>query len=101
MIRPSMNMFSRFIRITKVESCVYLKLRIYIIKGFISLLQSHLNHFLWRLEDPEKVMNQAVIDLNNDLAKIRYSYAEVLATQKRMEKDRMQTEEAAVEVPSI
>lgn len=50
------------------------------------------------MEDPEKVMNQAVVDLNEDLARIRHSYAEVLATQRRMEKERTITEEAAVEV---
>lgn len=44
------------------------------------------------------MMTQAVIDLNDDLAKIRQSYAEVLASQRRMERERNLSEEAAVEV---
>lgn len=83
MIRPSsMSMFSRFIRVAKAQ----------------------FNHLLWKMEDPEKVMNQAVADLSDDLSRIQHSYAEVLATQRRMEKERTVTEEAAVEVdrgPSI
>jgi phage shock protein A len=36
--------------------------------------------------DPEKVIEQAVMDMQTDLVKIRQSYAEISATQKRMEK---------------
>lgn len=59
-----MNLFDRFSRVAK----------------------ANLNEALKKLEDPEKVMNQAVIDLQSDLVKIRQSYAEVMATQKKMEK---------------
>ena len=38
---------------------------------------------LGKFEDPEKVLNQAVEDLQKDLVTIRQSYAEVMATQKR------------------
>lgn len=62
----SMNMFSRFGRVAK----------------------ANINQVLNKLEDPEKVMTQAVEDLQKDLIKIRQSYAEVMATQKRMEKQR-------------
>ena len=48
-----------------------------------------MNEALKKLEDPEKVMNQAVIDLQSDLVKIRQSYAEVMATQKKMEKQQV------------
>jgi len=46
------------------------------------------------------VMNQAVTDLNGDLAQVRQSYAEVLASQRRMERDRNLSEEEAAEVIS-
>jgi hypothetical protein len=62
--------------------------------------KAQLNHFLWKMEDPEVVMNQAVTDLNGDLAQVRQSYAEVLASQRRMERDRNLSEEEAAEVIS-
>lgn len=40
------------------------------------------------MEDPEKILEQTVTDMQSDLIKIRQSYAEVSATQKRMEKQK-------------
>ncbi len=65
-----MNMFDRFLRVVK----------------------SNVNNVLSNLEDPEKVLEQAVNDMQKDLVKIRQSYAEVTATQKRMEKQKEQAE---------
>eukprot|EP00617_Octactis_speculum_P023814 CAMPEP_0185767286 /NCGR_PEP_ID=MMETSP1174-20130828/41870_1 /TAXON_ID=35687 /ORGANISM="Dictyocha speculum, Strain CCMP1381" /LENGTH=247 /DNA_ID=CAMNT_0028451379 /DNA_START=173 /DNA_END=916 /DNA_ORIENTATION=+ len=61
-----MNLFERFGRVAK----------------------ANLNQIISNLEDPEKVMTQAVEDLNKDLVTVRQSYAEVMATQKRMEKQK-------------
>ncbi len=61
-----MNLFERFQRVAKAQ----------------------LTQILNQIEDPEKVMNQAVVDLQGDLVKIRQSYAEVMATQKKMEKQK-------------
>lgn len=66
----SMNMFERFSRVAK----------------------ANVNEILNKWEDPEKVMNQAVEDLNKDLVKVRQSYAEVMATQKRMAKQKEEAE---------
>ena len=49
------------------------------------------------MEDPEKMIEQAVIDMQNDLVRIRQSYAEVSATQKRMENQRKQALTSATE----
>jgi len=49
------------------------------------------------LEDPEKLLDQAVEDLQNDLVKIRQSYAEVSAAQKRMEKQKLQADTLAAD----
>lgn len=65
-----MNMFDRFLRVVK----------------------SNVNNVLSNLEDPEKVLEQAVNDMQKDLVKIRQSYAEVTATQKRMGKQKEQAE---------
>lgn len=45
------------------------------------------------MEDPEKILNQTVTDMQSDLVKVRQAYAEVSATLKRIERQR---EQAAV-----
>lgn len=66
----SMNLFDRFSRVAK----------------------SNLNNVLKTLEDPEKIMNQAVEDMQTDLVKIRQSYAEVTASQRRFVKQKEQAD---------
>eukprot|EP00559_Dactyliosolen_fragilissimus_P005273 CAMPEP_0184862612 /NCGR_PEP_ID=MMETSP0580-20130426/7056_1 /TAXON_ID=1118495 /ORGANISM="Dactyliosolen fragilissimus" /LENGTH=260 /DNA_ID=CAMNT_0027360561 /DNA_START=220 /DNA_END=1002 /DNA_ORIENTATION=- len=68
-----MNLFDRFSRVAK----------------------SNLNNVLKQLEDPEKVMSQALEDMQNDLVKIRQSYAEVTATQRRLLKQKEQADTMA------
>jgi phage shock protein A len=55
---------------------------------FVRVVTSNVNSVLSNLEDPEKVLDQAVNDMQNDLVKIRQSYAEISATQKRMLKQK-------------
>jgi len=62
----SMNLFDRFSRVAK----------------------SNINNVLKNLEDPEKIMTQAVEDMQVDLVKVRQSYAEVTATQRRLLKQK-------------
>jgi len=68
-----MNLFDRFTRVAK----------------------SNLNNILKNLEDPEKIMNQAVEDMQADLVKVRQSYAEITATQRRLMKQKEQAESLA------
>jgi len=68
-----MNLFDRFSRVAK----------------------SNLNNILKNLEDPEKIMSQALEDMQNDLVKIRQSYAEVTATQRRLMKQKEQCDAMA------
>jgi len=44
------------------------------------------------MEDPEKMLNQAVEDMQADLVKVRQSYAEVTATQRRLLKQKEQAD---------
>jgi len=63
---------------------------------FVRLVKSNLNQAISSLEDPEKVLQQAVDDMQRDLVKVRQSYAEVSASSKRMsEQQRLADEEAA------
>lgn len=64
---------------------------------FFRVVTSNINSILRRLEDPEKVIEQAVIDMQNDLIRIRQSYAEILATLRRMEKQKEHFENNAAE----
>lgn len=68
-----MNLFDRFVRVTK----------------------GNMNKVLSSLEAPEKIMNQAVDDMQRDLLKIRQSYAEITASQRRLEKQRIAAESVA------
>lgn len=63
-----MNLFDRFSRVAK----------------------SNLNNIVKNLEDPEKILNQALEDMQSDLVKVRQSYAEVTATQRRLLKQQDQ-----------
>lgn len=68
-----MNLFDRFARVTK----------------------SNINNVLKSLEDPEKIMNQALEDMQTDLVKVRQSYAEITATQRRLLKQKEQADALA------
>lgn len=57
---------------------------------FFRVVRANLNQVVSGLEDPEKVLNQTVTDMQNDLVKVRQAYAEVSATLKRIERQREQ-----------
>ena len=52
---------------------------------FVRLVKSNVNEVISNLEDPEKVLEQAVADMQKDLVKVRQAYAEVSASSKRMQ----------------
>ncbi|KAG5184856.1 PspA/IM30 family-domain-containing protein [Tribonema minus] len=64
---------------------------------FMRVAKANLNSLLQKVEDPEKVLEQAVDDMQRDLVKVRQSYAEVSATQKRMERQRAEANRIAEE----
>lgn len=41
------------------------------------LMQSYANAIISSFEDPEKILEQAVLDMNNDLIKVRQATAQV------------------------
>ena len=63
-------------------------LQMNIFDRFTRVITSNINSVLKGLEDPEKVLDQAVNDMQNDLVKVRQSYAEISATLKRMQKQK-------------
>ena len=64
---------------------------------FFRVVKSNMNSVLSNLEDPEKVLEQAVTDMQKDLVKIRQSYAEISATQKRFIKQKEQADTLAAD----
>ncbi|ONK78388.1 uncharacterized protein A4U43_C02F18260 [Asparagus officinalis] len=49
------------------------------------VVKSYANAILSSVEDPEKILDQAVLEMNDDLTKMRQATAQVLASQKRLE----------------
>jgi len=72
-------------------------LRMNLFDRFTRVAKSNLNNVLKTLEDPEKIMNQAVEDMQGDLVKVRQSYAEITATQRRLLKQKEQADSIAEE----
>eukprot|EP00177_Eucheuma_denticulatum_P003317 GFKZ01005991.1.p1 GENE.GFKZ01005991.1~~GFKZ01005991.1.p1 ORF type:complete len:299 (-),score=57.23 GFKZ01005991.1:922-1818(-) len=60
---------------------------------FFRVIRANVNQAVSGMEDPEKILNQTVTDMQSDLVKVRQAYAEVSATLKRIERQR---EQAAV-----
>lgn len=59
---------------------------------FVKVGKANLNELLNKVEDPEKMLNQIVTDMQSDLIKVRQAYAEVVATQKRKQKQMAEAE---------
>ncbi|KAG0486769.1 hypothetical protein HPP92_008864 [Vanilla planifolia] len=46
------------------------------------VIKSYANAILSNVEDPEKILDQAVLEMNDDLTKMRQATAQVLASKK-------------------
>ena len=66
-------------------------LQMNLVDRFFRVAKSNLNLVLDSLEDPEKIINQATEDMQRDLYKIRQSYADVTASQKRLGRQKEQS----------
>merc|ERR1712087_340488 len=56
------------------------------------VVRSHVNAVITAAEDPEKMLEQSVQDLQNDLVKMRQASAQVMASTKQLEKRAEQAE---------
>lgn len=52
---------------------------------FARVVKSYANAIISSFEDPEKILEQTVLEMNDDLTKMRQATAQVLASQKRLE----------------
>jgi len=61
------------------------------------VLRANINSLVGQAEDPEKILEQTVIDMQDDLIKLRQAVAQAIATQKRSERQQSQAESTAQE----
>merc|ERR1712232_830446 len=59
---------------------------------FARVFNANMNKIVSGLEDPEKVIIQAVDDMQADLVRIRQAYAESTASQRRLQRQKEQAE---------
>lgn len=64
---------------------------------FSRLVRSNVNHLVNGAEDPEKVLQQTVLDMQSDLVSMRQAVAQAIATQKRTERQCEQANRTAAE----
>ncbi len=61
------------------------------------IIRANVNSLVSGAEDPEKILEQTVIDMHNDLVKLRQAVAQAIATQKRTERQFDQAQSTADE----
>ena len=61
------------------------------------LIRANFNSLVSGAEDPEKILEQAVADMQDDLIDLRQSVAQAIATQKRTERQYAQANNQAKE----
>jgi phage shock protein A len=61
------------------------------------LIRANFNSLVNQAEDPEKILEQAVIDMQNDVIQLRQAVAQAIATQKRTERQAAQAQANANE----
>ncbi len=61
------------------------------------LVRSNVNTLVNGAEDPEKILEQTVLEMQQDLVSMRQAVAQAIATQKRTERQCQQTERTAQE----
>ncbi|QEY30928.1 PspA/IM30 family protein [Synechococcus sp. RSCCF101] len=59
------------------------------------LLRANLNDMVSKAEDPAKILDQSVADMQDDLVKLRQAVATAIASQKRIENQAKQAESTA------
>lgn len=63
----------------------------------VRVIRANLNSLISGAEDPEKILEQTVQDMQNDLIQLRQAVAQAIATQKRTERQQSQSQATADE----
>ena len=57
-----------------------------LIKRILRVIRANLNSLIGSAEDPEKILEQAVMEMQENLVQLRQGVAQAIATQKRTER---------------
>ncbi|MBW4554530.1 MAG: PspA/IM30 family protein [Trichormus sp. ATA11-4-KO1] len=57
-----------------------------LIKRILRIIRANLNSLIGSAEDPEKILEQAVLEMQENLVRLRQGVAQAIATQKRTER---------------
>lgn len=68
-----------------------------LIDRILRVIRANLNSLIGQAEDPEKILEQTVTDMQEDLIQLRQAVAQVIATQKRTERQAIQAQSTADE----
>lgn len=74
-----------------------LGVRMNLFDRFARVVKSYANALVSSFEDPEKILEQTVLEMNDDLTKMRQATAQVLASQKRLENKYKAAQQASEE----
>ena len=66
-----------------------------LIDRILRVIRANLNQLINQAEDPEKILEQTVMDMQDDLIQLRQAVAQAIATQKRTERQAQQTQTIA------
>jgi len=61
------------------------------------VVRANVNHLVSQTEDPEKILEQAVMEMQEDLIQLRQAVAQAIATQKRTERQSAQAQSQSEE----
>lgn len=70
-------------------------IRMNLFDRFARVIKSYANALVSSFEDPEKILEQTVLEMNDDLIKMRQATAQVLASQKQLENKYKAAQEAS------
>ena len=68
-----------------------------LIDRILRVIRANINALVGKTEDPEKILEQAVTDMQENLVKLRLAVAQAIATQKRTERQSQQAQSTADE----
>jgi phage shock protein A len=66
-----------------------------LIDRILRVIRANLNSLIGQAEDPEKILEQAVEEMQQDLIQLRQAVAQAIATQKRTERQASQAQTTA------
>jgi phage shock protein A len=68
-----------------------------LIKRILRVIRANLNSLIGGAEDPEKILEQAVLEMQENLVRLRQGVAQAIATQKRTERQAASAQSTAEE----